>query len=479
MIVSVSSINFQNIKKQQLKNKNVELAQTKSFSEPIYCQSDVWKVQSLFRLSDIKQKSNVSFNGLVLKPNLFREVAAVETHPNWLKLIAREVELYTKSNETRSEFSRDYDRILHSNAYNRMMGKTQVFSHPSSDITSTRILHVNQVASIAENISDFLGLNSKLTRAIAIGHDVGHTPFGHGGESALSAIIKKHGIQSSYWQGSFWHEKNSLRFLDDIETKLNPQGHEQGLDLTYAVRDGVISHCGEVDENGLRPRNEHIDLRTIQKSNRPQPFTWEGCVVKLSDKIAYLGKDLEDAISNGFLHPKKKQELIELIGEESGLHFGEINNTVLINHFITDLLNHSNPHDGLKFSEQTFKLMNAVKKFNYANIYMPKGKIQGPNYDLAINTIFDHLDGLYDGKNTLSVINKEKEIKPRLMSGFRDWLVKYSDIAPEERAAKKLNNKTLYSIDNPEDYKLSIIEYISSMTDKFAQKSFEEITFFG
>lgn len=470
--VSPININTKNYKRHN--TKNVEINAVNMTSTPIYPSSNVLQAQYLFKLSNVKTKNNISFNGLVLKPNLFKDVAAVEDHPNWLKLIKRELPLYKKTYDTRTEFARDYDRILHSGAYNRMSGKTQVFSLPHSDITTTRIHHVNQVASVAEELADFFGLNVKLTRAIANGHDVGHTPFGHGGEMVLDKIVKKHGLSDA-----FWHEKNSIRFLDDIETKLNQQGSEKNLDLTYAVRDGIISHCGEIDENGLRPRTEYIDLRTIKKSNRPQPFTWEGCVVKISDKIAYLGKDIEDALSNKFLHPDKLNGLKKVIKAETGLDFEEINNTILINHFVTDLKANSNPQDGLKLSEKSFELMNIVKKFNYENIYRPKDKIQVPYYKLVVNTIFDNLNSLYDSKNTLASLGKVSETQPNLSRTFGDWLVKYSDIAPEERKAKKFDNKVIYSIDKPEDYKLAIVEYISGMTDKFAKKSFEEITFFG
>ena len=474
MIVNqISALNVNNKFKKQ-NNNPFKIDNFKGASEPNYAPANVLQAQSLFRLSSVNNKNNVSFQGLVLKPNLFKDLAVTESHPNWLKLIKREVELYKQPSDTRSEFTRDYDRILHSEAYNRMSGKTQVWSLTNSDITSTRIHHVNQVASVAEELAEFFGLNVKLTRAMAIGHDVGHSPFGHTGEVALAEIVKEHGLGSAYY-----HEKNSLRFLDDVETRLDPQGQEQNLSLTYGVRDGIVSHCGEIDENGLKPRAEYIDLRTIQKSNRPQPFTQEGCVMKISDKIAYLGKDIEDAVNNKFLHPDKLKILKKTIKDEAGLDFEEINNTVLINHFVYNLKANSNPQEGLKLSERSFKLINTVKKFNYEHIYGPKDKIQNQYLRLVINSIFDKLNGLYDGKNTLTKLEEMRENQPTLAKTFREWLVKYSDIAPEERAAKKYDNKVLYSIENSQDYKLAAVEFISGMTDRFAKKSFEEITFFG
>lgn len=425
---------------------------------------------------------NVSFgiSKLELTPGLFKYVAAIESNPLWEKLISRETGLYVKPNELRSEFSRDYDRILHSDGYNRMMGKTQVFSNPNSDITSTRILHVNQVSSVAESIAEFLGLNVKLTRAIALGHDIGHTPFGHEGEVVINSIINKFGLQSPYWNGCFWHEKNSLRFLDEIETKLDIHGFEANLGLTYAVRDGIVSHCGEVHENAIFPRKEYLDLKMIQKEKgktRPQPFTWEGCVVKISDKVAYLGKDIEDSIRNGFLDPKKVEELNKIIEKETGLKFEEINNTVLIGHFVSDLCANSSPRVGLNFSEPTLKMINLIKDFNNKNIYEPKDFIQTPFCDLAINTIFNALNGCYKGKDTIAELVKGERNKYHLMSQFENWLIKYSDIDTEARESMKYGNKIIYSIDNEDDYKMAIIDFISSLTDKTAKKFYEEATF--
>lgn len=471
LISPINTINYKkNNQSTTLKMNHVSPASSNSFSEVIYPNYNVLKSQMLYKSSQI---NGISFQK-ISTPGLFKKVGAFEPNSNWAWLIVRESSLYIKANELRSEFRRDFDRILHSDAYNKLSRKTQVFTHPKSDTTSFRIHHVNQVSSIAETLSDFFGLNTELVRTIAKGHDLGHAPFGHGGERTLSAIMKK-----LEFSDSFWHEKNSLRVIDDIDTKLDPDGWEQNLNLTYAVRDGIISHCGEVDENGLIPRPEYLDLRTITKNNRPQPFTWEGCVVKIADKIAYLGKDLEDAINNKFLHPDKLQDLKKIVKEETGLHFDSINNTVLINHFIADLCANSSPEKGLHFSHPTFELMNTIKKFNYKNIYLPKDAIQGSYYDLSINTIFNTLDGYYKGKDTLLELDKLKESKHTLASGFSDWLIKYSNIAPEERVTRKYGNKIIYDIENPSDYKLAVIEYISSLTDITTTKVLEEIIFFG
>lgn len=475
-ILAVSSMQAKDQRIQKIENPIVKFNNCTNLAAPICPKGDYLKTQALFKLpSRDLSSNNISFKGLILKPNLFKHVAATETHQNWLKLITRETPLYERENNILSEFSRDFNRVIHSDAFKRLAGKTQVFTHPDSDMISTRMLHVEYVSSNGEDISNFMGLNSKLVRVGCKAHDIGQPPFGHDGEKALDRLMQDHNIKSDFWQGRFWHEKNGLRVVDDIETLPDYHGYHRNLNLTYAARDSIVCHCGEVDENGLRPRLEHIDLRAIQFNNRPQPFGWEGCVTKASDKTGYLGVDIEDALNKKFLPQSKKKELIECVEDLTKYNFKELNNTILMNHFIAELCAKSNPEEGLKFSDETFKLMNTVKKFNYEEIYNPIKEVQVPYINLVINTIFDNLNELYDSKNTLSKIDGKKQ--PKVISYFREWLVKYSDVAPEERKAKKYANKVIYSIENPDDYKLSIIEYIAGMTDKFASNSYKEIIF--
>lgn len=148
----------------------------------------------------------------------FIKEAMVEGNEKYFESISREQYLYTRSNEIRSEFYRDYTRILHSTAYRRLKHKTQVFFATHNDHVCTRIEHVNHVSSISYTISKYLGLNTELTSAIAIGHDVGHAPFGHQGESILKEIVCKDNIDT------FWHERNSLFFIDNIETLPDENG---------------------------------------------------------------------------------------------------------------------------------------------------------------------------------------------------------------------------------------------------------------
>lgn len=421
----------------------------------------------------------ISFSGAGLKRGLFKDLAVNELHPLWDKLISRDSNLYKKKNELRSEFERDLTRIVHSNAYVRMRDKAQVWALPKQSTSSTRLTHVEQVSQVARSIARQLGLNEELVEAIAKGHDIGHTPFGHIGEVSVNSIIQSENLKNVFWNGAFFHEKNSLRFIDDFETKLSDKNFQNNLNLTYAVRDGIVSHCGEIDENGLIPRKEYIDLRKIQKDNRPQPFTWEGCVVKLSDKIAYIGKDIEDALENKALSTNKLDTLRKSINKDLGYNFKVINNTVIINHFISDLCANSTPEHGLKFSEKTFHLINKIKKFNYEEIYAPKAALQVPYCDLAIKQIYKTLDAFYSKDKTLKTLKNNEESKPELIKAFKFWLIKYSNANIQERKIRKLENKVIYDINDQNDYKMSILEFITSLTDRDAKKFYEEIIFFG
>ena len=239
----------------------------------------------------------------------FSTVAANENNPNWQFFIERRKPLYQRENELRSPFMRDYTRILHSFAYRRLKHKTQVFFNADNDHVCTRIEHVTHVDSVSSTIARALGLNEDLTRAIAIGHDLGHAPFGHQGEEIIKTLIKEYNDDigdSAELIEPFWHEKNGLIFVDQVELLEDSNNCYRNLNLTYAVRDGIISHCGEVNEDGISPRNERIDLYSFIKAGQYQPYTWEGCIVKISDKIAYLGRILKMPSALAFLISKQE-----------------------------------------------------------------------------------------------------------------------------------------------------------------------------
>ena len=232
---------------------------------------------------------------------------------------------------------RDYTRVLHSTAFRRLKHKTQVFYSPQSDHICTRIEHVLHVESISCSIADYLGLNTELVRAISVAHDLGHSPFGHKGERALSAI------SNDILGEPFWHERNGIFIVDRIELLEDEERRKRNLDLTYAVRDGIICHCGETKQNHLFPREDDRDLYSITVPGKTQPFTYEGCVVKMADRISYIGRDIEDAVALGILDEEKQAQLNELCRDYIGRG---VNNTVLINHLIGDLCVNSSPEAG-------------------------------------------------------------------------------------------------------------------------------------
>ena len=388
----------------------------------------------------------------------FEKEAASKSNPKYEQMIKREEKLYNDTNDLRTDFERDFTRILHSNAYKRLKHKTQVFFSPENDHVCTRIEHVNYVESISYTIANHLGLNTELTRAIAIGHDIGHAPFGHQGEKILSELSKE------YLGESFWHEQNGLYMADNIELLKDRQGNLRNLSLTYATRDGIISHCGEIDENSITPRNEAVDLKGYKFPNQYAPYTWEGCIVKVADKISYIGRDIEDAIDMGFIDNDMSK-----LEKELG---AELSNSSIINTLLEDICKNSTPERGLTFSEKALNLMNNVKKYNYENIYLSSKMEPSKRYfKLSLNEIFNVLKNVYDGENTLNKIKQEEKYYPKLMERFSQWLDNY--IEKSERNG--LKNKVIYNLDNERDYYKAIITFISGMTDKFAIDTYNEI----
>jgi len=390
----------------------------------------------------------------------FKDYAANENNPRWENMIKREKEIYKRGNDIRSAFERDYTRILHNNAFRRLKHKTQVFYSPEDDHICTRIEHVMHVESVSYTIAKYFGLNTELTKAIATGHDLGHSPFGHEGERILSEISKKEIGES------FWHEKNGLDFVDKIELLEDYNKNKRNLNLTYAVRDGIISHCGEIDENMLRPREEFIDLQDYVMPNQYAPYTWEACVVKIADKISYLGRDIEDAIALGILDDKL-EELYQILQTDE-----VINNTVIINYLVKDLCENSSIEKGLCFSAEAYSLIKQIKSFNYKNIYRANRISSSTRYfKILLNEIYYTLKSGYDGEYTLDNIEKMKKVYPQIFSKFEAWLSNYWQYGRDE----KNYNDILFDIENEKDYCKAIIYYISGMTDNFAIDTYNKI----
>lgn len=389
-------------------------------------------------------------------------VAATQQNQKWKEMIKREQPLYVRENEKRTELERDYTRIIHARAYRRLKHKTQVFFSPSNDHICTRIEHVNYVESISYTIARDLGLNTELTKAISVAHDLGHSPFGHTGEKILNEISLKEVGES------FWHEKNGLHLVDDLELLEDNDGNSINMNLTYAVRDGIISHCGEVDENGIKPREEAIDLKEYTKPNAYSPYTWEACTVKIADKISYIGRDLEDALKLRLLDKEKIEELKDILEFE-----GNINNTNFINLFISDLCENSSVERGLQFSNKIYHQMNKMKAFNYENIYLhPRLQPGNEYFKVVIYQIFNTLYKFFAQEATFEYLKQEAPIYPKLIQEFCEWLSLYTI---QGHMGK---NKALYDLKNKKDYARAIIDYIAGMTDNYAIEIYEEIIHF-
>ena len=396
--------------------------------------------------------------------NSFKDYAMTKNNPKWENAISRISPLETRDTDLRSNFDRDYTRIIHSNAYRRLKHKTQVFFSPENDHICTRIEHVTHVNSISYTIANYLGLNTELTRAISVAHDLGHSPFGHAGEKILSEISNRDlGV-------SFWHEKNGLEFVDFIELLNGHDGYKKNLNLCYGVRDGIISHCGEINENSLRPRDEYIDLKDYSYPNQYAPYTWEACVVKIADKISYIGRDIEDAITLRILD-NHLQELYDLLNYNSS---ETLNNSTIINYLVCDLCENSSPYNGLSFSKNALDLMNKIKDFNYKHIYFcRRTKTSIKYFKLVINEIYDILKECFDKENTINNIISLKKYYPKLADGFYHFLENYCDFS--NREALKLKNKIIFDISDEYDFSRAIISYISGMTDNFAMEMYNEI----
>ncbi len=391
--------------------------------------------------------------------DILKNVAANENNTKWENIISRKNKLYARGNDIRSDFERDYTRIIHSLAFRRMKHKTQVFFSPVNDHICTRMEHVILVESISETIASYLGLNTKLTKAISMAHDIGHSPFGHKGERILSEISKRDIGKT------FWHEQNGMEMVDKIILLENDKKEMENLNLTYAVKDGIISHCGEIDENGLKPREEFIDLYEYKYANQYKPYTWEACAVKISDKIAYLGRDIEDAIRLSMLD-EHLEELHELLDMDSSK---PINNTVIINSLISDLCENSNEIDGLRFSDKAFEFMNKLKEFNYKYIYLDERlKPSDEYFKLILNTIYNTLKRYYSDKNYI------KKVYPEITQEFEEWLKMYWNKERQDF----YKNEVILDIENEKQFCQALIYYISGMTDNYAIDVYNKIVRF-
>ena len=418
----------------------------------------------------------------------FEKEGAFPDNPNWEKLVSRREKIYERDNEIRNPFDRDHNRILHSYAYRRLKHKTQVFFNAAgNDHICTRIEHVSHVESVSGTIARALGLNEDLTKAIAMAHDLGHASFGHEGEIILRKLTGK-------WLGEgFWHEKNGLYFVEDVELLEDDENRLRNLNLTYAVRDGIVAHCGELDNNAIRPRDELFDLDRFETAGQYEAATWEGCVVKLSDKIAYLGRDIEDAITAGYLADAQKEELREMARARDDK---TINTTVIMHNMILDLCANSSPEAGLCLSEPMSKQLNDIKAFNYKYIYgNPRLEPFRRYADLVLREIFDELHSYYDGPDTLRSMECKGFGRRRFVREFAEWLARYVELSgsentgaiPDESETKavpgwalqiagRCRNRKIYgALDEESQYIRACIDYVAGMTDAYAMECYGQL----
>lgn len=250
--------------------------------------------------------------------------------------------------QVRTDFQRDRDRIIHSKAFRRLKHKTQVFIAPEGDHYRTRLTHTLEVSQIARTIGRALGLNEDLIEAIALGHDLGHTPFGHTGERALNRLNPN----------GFDHRNQSIRVVDYLEYSKGK--HRKGLNLTFEVRDGIMNHSGKIN-----------------------PTTLEGEVVRLSDRIGYINHDIDDSIRANILREEDlPKEALDVLGKT---HASRINNMIL------NIIENSLGKKCVKMSKEFVASTDLLRSYMFENIYIDsEGKKEESKAEYIIKEIYEY-----------------------------------------------------------------------------------------
>ena len=303
------------------------------------------------------------------------------------------IRLKEHTNDIRPNYYRDIDRIIHSLSYTRYSDKTQVFSNNDNDHISKRIIHVQLVSKIARTIGRALKLNEDLIEAIALGHDLGHVPFGHTGEKILNKL------SLSYNEGIFMHNIQSVRNLMNVEKNGN------GRNITVQVLDGILCHNGErlLNKYIFKNKTKEEFLNDYEKSYKDKsiannliPMTLEACVVRISDIIGYIGRDLDDAIEvKKFDKALLPDNVRKVLGD---------NNRDIVNNLIIDIINNSYDKNYIMLSNKVFNALNELIKFNYENIYYKANSINEiEEYEFMFDVVFDKC--LYILENELKEYN--------------------------------------------------------------------------
>ena len=288
------------------------------------------------------------------------------------------IRLNTIKDDFRTPFFRDIDRVIYYLSYTRYMDKTQVYSFKDNDHISKRMTHVQLVSKIARTICRALKLNEDLCEAIALAHDIGHTPLGHSGEAMLNEISMKE------LNEAFAHNIQGVRNLMYVDNL------GEGHNLTIQVLDGVFCHNGEMVSEKYVPQKKDMEefLReynesysNIEKSKTYRPMTLEGCVVRISDIIGYIGRDIEDAINLGLFDREDiPKEISDVLGN---------NNKDIVNTIIVDIIDNSIDKPYIKMSKKVYEAIFKLKKFNYQNIYSKSlTKDEYDYYNLGMKKIY-------------------------------------------------------------------------------------------
>jgi len=373
-----------------------------------------------------------------------REVKILSEYATFSKDADRRYE--EKYPNIRPAFSRDADRILHSFAFTRYIDKTQVFYLSENDFISHRVIHVQLVSKIGRIVARALGLNEDLVEAIALGHDIGHTPFGHEGEEILSNEVTQKMQESTFY---FHHSVQSVRFLDELEGYRFEKTWKRTHNLTLQVLDGILCHDGEELKKSICPnRNKTWDDfdKEVEKKRGARrveivPMTLEGCLVRFVDVIAYLGRDIEDAVAIGLLD---REDFPKVIGES---------NREIVNNLAMDIIKNSFDKDAICYSQDIYEGMKELWSFNYDNIY------KNPLIKAQKDKVADLIIFLY--KRILSHVKDKKEDSPV----FIDHINFIDRDDP---------NNTYFRNTPPE---VIAIDYISGMTDDYFINVFNELFF--
>jgi len=337
-----------------------------------------------------------------------------------------------KENEIRPPFFHDTDRIIHSKAYTRYIDKTQVFYLCKNDHLTHRVLHVQLVAKIARTIGRVLKYNEDLIEAIALGHDVGHTPFGHTGEEFVSAFLKEKN------EGCFCHNAQSFRQFHEIET----------INLCVQTLDGILCHNGEwlVDEyksNSGKTKETLLEeyqkcLVSEEEPKHLRSMTMEGCIVRVSDVIAYIGRDIEDAIAVQLIEREEiPAEVCKVLGNT---------NKLIVNSLVSDIINNSYGKDSIVFSKEAFNALKALKIWNENNIYRSSIK---KSEDSKIECMFNYV---------LNALFEERKLPGNIKTQYKHWKQERSEEYRSKYGPARI-----------------AADYLSGMTDDFLMSFYKEL----